>query len=185
MRPDPFKRVGAYCFCRCVLFRRWAIFSAVDIMFPAGRIFSAVMSLLSAVRVFYLTYRIVPADRRIISRVCFSDGICVAEILFRSGRHCFGRAQRRLQEMAGGIHPEYKERKKGRLCRLALYYLEYCYIACECLLCLGACGAILGRAVARAVDIVVLEVVDAHGYALHGGLAHAGVVLLDDKPLAA
>lgn len=158
MRPDPFKRVGAHCFCRCVLFRRWAIFSAVDIMFPAGRIFSS------------RTY-------------------CIRSECYR-----FGRARRRLQEMAGDMHPVYTERKKGRLCRLALCYLGYWYIACEWLFCLGAtlaalalgaCGAILGRAVARAVDIVVLKVVDAHGYALHGGLAHAGVVLLDDKPLAA
>lgn len=112
MRPDPFKRVGAYCSCRCVLFRRWAIFSAVDIMFPAGRIFSAVMSLLSAVRVFYRPYRIVPADIGILSRVCFSDGICVAEILFRSGRHCFGCAQRRLQEMADDICIPYIRNEK-------------------------------------------------------------------------
>ena len=112
MRPDPFKRVGAYCFCRSVLFQPIDVFSRSWMMFPAGRIFSAVMSLLSAVRVFYLTYRIVPADRRIISRVCFSDGICVAEILFRSGRHCFGRAQRRLQEMADDICIPYIRNEK-------------------------------------------------------------------------
>ena len=113
MRPDPFKRVGAYCFCRSELFQPIDVFSRSWMMFPAGRIFSAVMSLLSAVRVFYLPYCIVPADRCIFSVVDdVSDGICVAEILFRSGRHCFGRAQRRLQEMAGDICIPYIRNEK-------------------------------------------------------------------------
>lgn len=42
MRPDPFKRVGAYCFCRSVLFQPIDVFSRSWMMFPAGRIFSAV-----------------------------------------------------------------------------------------------------------------------------------------------
>lgn len=85
MRPDPFKRVGAYCFCRSVLFQPIDVFSRSWMMFPAGRIFSAVMSLLSAVRVFYRPYRIVPADIGILSRVCcFRRGVS-----FRRGHIVF------------------------------------------------------------------------------------------------
>jgi len=85
MRPDPFKRVGAYCSCRSVLFQPIDVFSRSWMMFPAGRIFSAVMSLLSAVRVFYRPYRIVPADIGILSRVCcFRRGVS-----FRRGHIVF------------------------------------------------------------------------------------------------